>query len=137
MFFGGGSTFHAPNRGAGQKAWGFSATASEDANYTATLVHVTGPTGGSPTTVDQTTGLIHAYFTPAIKLQTASHPAGYYMLTLTLTRGGQPGAHHDLHLERLQARDAALGRRDAQGCRASHGHQGKHHRKPKKTKHHH
>ena len=55
-FFGGGKTFHAPDRGAGQKAWAFSATAGEDSNYTATLVRVAGPSGGSPTTVDQATG---------------------------------------------------------------------------------
>ena len=43
-----------------------------------------------PTTVDTTTGLIHAYFTPAIKFQTTSHPAGYYLLTVTLTAAVNP-----------------------------------------------
>jgi hypothetical protein len=90
-FFGGGSTFRAPNRGAAQKAWGFSATASEDANYTATLTRVSGPSGGSPAVVDTTTGLIHAYFTPAIKFRSALHPAGYYLLTLTMSAATNPG----------------------------------------------
>lgn len=89
-FFGGGSIFNAPNRGAGQRAWAFSATASEDANYTATLERVVAPSGGSPTAVDHATGLIHAYFTPAIKFQTVSHPAGYYMLTVTLSAAVNP-----------------------------------------------
>ena len=137
VFFGGGSTFHAPNRGAGQKAWGFGATASEDANYTATLVHVTGPTGGSPATVDQTTGLIHAYYTPAIKLQTTSHPAGYYMLKLTLNAAVNPARATTFtsNVFKLGTPLSVAGTRKV--VAASHGHQGKHHGKPKKKKRHH
>ena len=44
-FFGGTGLVNAPNRGAQQRAWGFSATASEDTNYTATLIRVSGPLG--------------------------------------------------------------------------------------------
>src|SRR4029077_8823337 len=133
VFFGGGSTFHAPNRGAGQKAWGFSATASEDANYSATLVQVKGPTGDSPTTVDQATGLIHAYYTPAIKLQTASHPAGYYMLKLTLTAAVNPARTTTFtsNVFKLGTPLSVAGTRKV--VTAPHGHHGK----PKKTKHHH
>jgi hypothetical protein len=90
-FFGGTGVVHAPNRGAQQRAWGFSATASEDANYTATLTRVSGPSGGSPTTIDTTTGLIHAYYTPAIKFQSTSHPIGYYQLSITLSAAVNPG----------------------------------------------
>ena len=89
-FFGGGSSATAPSRGPNQKAWGFSATATEDATYTATLVKVAGPGGGSPATVDSATGLVKAYYTPAIKFHTATHPAGYYEFTLVLAAATNP-----------------------------------------------
>jgi hypothetical protein len=51
---------------------------------------VKGPAGGSLATVDHTTGLIHAYFTPAIKFQTVSHPTGYYLLKVTVSAAVAP-----------------------------------------------
>ena len=133
-FFGGGNTFHAPNRGAAQKAWAFSATTSEDANYSATLVRVKGPAGGSPTTVDHTTGLIHAYFTPAIKFQTVSHPAGYYMLKVTVSAAVDPArtATFTSNVFKLGSPVSLAATRKVTVKGGAHG---KHH-KPRKKRHH-
>jgi hypothetical protein len=128
-FFGGAGLVNAPNRGAQQRAWGFSATASEDTNYTATLTHVSGPSGGSPTTVDTATGLIHAYFTPAIKFKTMSHAGGYYQLSITMSAAVNPGrtAHFVSNVFRL----GAAGTSTLAATKVRSGLHGHHHPKPR------
>jgi hypothetical protein len=134
-FFGGTGLVNAPNRGAQQRAWGFTATAGEDTNYIATLTRVSGPSGGSPTTVDTTTGLIRAYFTPAIKFKTTSHPPGYYQLSMTMSAAVNPGrtAHFVSNVFVL----GTSGTSTVAGAKVKAGSHG-HHRpkpKPKRRKH--
>jgi len=131
-FFGGTGLVNAPNRGAQQRAWGFSATAGEDANYTATLIRVSGPSGGSRTTVDTTTGLIHAYFTPAIKFKTTFHPTGYYQLSITMSAAVNPArtAHFVSNVFAL----GASGTSTLSAAKAHPGAHANHHPKRKKRR---
>ena len=103
-FFGGTGLVNAPNRGAQQRAWGFSATASEDANYTATLTRVSGPSGGSPTTVDTDDGPDPRVLHAGDQVQDDVAPGRLLPALDHDERGGQRGADGAFRLERLRAR---------------------------------
>jgi hypothetical protein len=62
-----------------------SATASEDASYTATLYQVVDEDGDGEQKAASETGVVKAYFTPAITINPGSLQDGFYQVVLRLT----------------------------------------------------
>jgi hypothetical protein len=77
------------NKAAGARYWAFSATASEDATYKATLSS-TSATGASARPVLSAVGNLSAYSKPLVKFTGQTVPAGFYQYSIALQARTNP-----------------------------------------------